>query len=1156
MKSHLLTLIDYEVNKGNLALQVTGVHSFVQIAFMLGSQISGNGPQGSLLIVVDSDDAAERLIDSLYFFSPSLKVCHLPAWDVLPSSGLDLSNRVRHQRLLALKNISDPSFKGVIVSSIAGLMQVTMPAKLFSSLSRSFKKGDTFDSESLSYFKHIGYHETSLVEDPGQINQRGHIIDIFSPCYKQPVRIELFGDQIESMRFFATHSQLSETGELLIFEAICANEVVYTDQTLENALKSLQDDKYKKLLGTNFSETLRAVQQKINFPLRDFLSSAFYLRQETALDYFLASGQIFFFHDNEIQNAGDSALREVFTEGFDAKIFYVPREELGWEFFDRLIHFNSIDFDEIKSPLPSAQYKSFTLTKFLDMSSLANHSGQSEWEREVKSKLEFWLGEDYVVCIAARNERTKTKLHFLLEKLDLPLQVRELDSFFDHLKPGKIVLVQGLLNESHRFPVEKVLFLSDSDLLGKKVGRSERKSDKALFDERAAVLNFADLKVGDLIVHTQHGIGIFEGLKLMDLGQIQGEFVQVKYRDNDKLYLPVFRMNQIQKYSGPSTYQQLDRLGGQTWEKTKIKVTSAIRDISGDLMKLYAQRSVLSRSPYEFSDDRIASFENQFPFDETNDQAKAIREIYHDLQSTKPMDRLICGDVGFGKTEVAMRAAFAVASSGKQVAFICPTTVLSFQHYESLLARFKGWDLKIERLNRFVSGSEARVILENLKSGMVNILVGTHRLLSNDVEFKNLGLMIIDEEQKFGVIHKEKLRKLKSHVDTLTLSATPIPRTLNLSLMGVRDLSLINTPPTDRLSSRTFVTKWNDEIIRKAVTNEVTRGGQVYFIHNRIQSIYELQADLKRILPSKVRLKVAHGQLPEDELEQTMIGFFKHEFDVLVCTTIVESGMDVPRANTIFIDQPHLMGLSQLYQLRGRVGRSKERAYCYLLLPKGRELALQPDAIERLRILKENSQLGSGIRIAHYDLELRGAGNILGEDQSGHISAVGYELYMELLEQAVSELKGDLSKPSIDPEINLRIPALIPDNYIDDIRVRLAYYKAISLVKDEDEFDKLENELRDRFGDLPDQVKNLFGLALIRSLASKLGATDLSQGPKNIILTLTKQTPIRPEVAIKLSMRENKKYQLIPNNRIAIRINEITWPRVYQELEDLFRLAT
>ncbi|MCB0412082.1 MAG: DEAD/DEAH box helicase, partial [Bdellovibrionales bacterium] len=463
-------------------------------------------------------------------------------------------------------------------------------------------------------------------------------------------------------------------------------------------------------------------------------------------------------------------------------------------------------------------------------------------------------------------------------------------------------------------------------------------------------------------------------------------------------YLPVYRIGQIQKFSGPANTAMVDKLGGQGWEKTKTKVRSHLRDVANDLLKLYAQRAQLERPPFSPVDQDFLSFEAAFPYDETKDQLKAIESIIEDLTHRRPMDRLICGDVGFGKTEIAMRAAFKAVQDGKQVGVIAPTTVLTFQHLETFRRRFRGWPLQIKGLNRFISKSDQTTTLAELKTGAVDILIGTHRMLSKDVEFKDLGLLIIDEEQKFGVRHKERLRKIKNSVDTLALSATPIPRTLNMSLMGIRDLSIINTPPVDRLPTRTFVCRFDAETIRKAVESEIARGGQVFFIHNRVQSIYALADELRSILPN-VRMRIAHGQLPEDELEKAMVAFFNHEVDLLLCTTIIESGMDIPRANTMFIDQAHQLGLSQLYQLRGRVGRSKERAYCYLLIPKNK--TLDKDAQERLKVIQENTALGSGFKIANYDLEIRGAGDLLGEDQSGYINAVGYELYLELLQEEI-----------------------------------------------------------------------------------------------------------------------------------------------------------
>lgn len=1154
-------IVQYELHRDLSYIQVTGAQSILPLAHALTHPTADEGLPLTHLVVLATDDDARRFQEALLFFNPKA-LCHiLPAWDSSPYSGLEPSSDIRFERCAFLYAALNFNPNQILIASALGLSQATLPPALFKKNILALRAGNEIPPNISSWLKSIGYQESPVVEDMGTFAWRGNILDVFSPQHTKPLRLELFGDIVESIRFFSVESQLSDPATETLAQLIPCREALLDDESRARATQQLRQA-LDGVGNATSTEILRALSLGSSFDSLDFFIP--YLQESffSGLDFISGATRSWIFHSNEIQTVCDHNLQELKAEqpGTSSPLalappskFYCEFTELSFELLGSRVDLNTIAFDELSSNIPTTHYASSKIGDFLDTSPAS--IGKPDWIKMAERKLSAWISEGYRVLIGLRNATSATRLNLLLSKAQLKVtQLADEAPIGDIEAPG-IYLISRFTPENQKLPHDKLVILKDEDFFGKKTGRkSSKASERQEYDDRVALLSFSDLKIGDLVVHSQHGIGTFEGLKRMSMGEIESEFVQIGYRDKDKLYLPVFRMNQIQKYSGPSAHVSLDKLGGQSWEKTKVKVTHAVRDIAGDLIRLYAERSVLNRPPYPLDEAMIQQFENAFPFDETEDQQRAITEIYKDLRSDKPMDRLICGDVGFGKTEVAMRAAFAAASTGRQVVMICPTTVLSFQHYESLLRRFKDWPLRINRLNRFVPTREAKTILNDLREGKIDIIVGTHRLLSRDVVVKDLGLLIIDEEQKFGVTHKERLRKIKSQVDTLSLSATPIPRTLNLSLMGVRDLSLINSPPTDRLASRTYVTKWNEELIRKAVTSEVARGGQIYFIHNRIQSIYELQGDLRRILPQDIRIKVAHGQLPEDELEQTMIGFFKHEFDVLICTAIVESGMDVPKANTIFIDQPHLLGLSQLYQLRGRVGRSKERAYCYLLLPRGREL--DAEAAERLRVIKENTALGSGIRIAHYDLELRGSGNILGEDQSGHIAAVGYELYMDLLGQAVAELKGETKKTHIDPEISLRIPALIPDKYIDDIRVRLAYYKAFSMIRTEEDFEKMEAELKDRFGEVPESVLNLLGISLIRATCSELGATDLSQGLKNITLTLSDQTPIKPEIAIQLSMRENKKYQLLPNNRLAIRINDLTWARVYDELLYLKQQAT
>ncbi|MCC6276697.1 MAG: transcription-repair coupling factor, partial [Oligoflexia bacterium] len=695
-----------------------------------------------------------------------------------------------------------------------------------------------------------------------------------------------------------------------------------------------------------------------------------------------------------------------------------------------------------------------------------------------------------------------------------------------------------------------LVILRDEDIFGDRT-HTEIRAPKKLKETRIQQQAFADLQPGDLVVHLLHGVGIYDGLKKITLQGLENEFIQLRYKDGDKLYLPVYRAAQIQKYTGLGGQALLDKLGTQSWQKAKIKVKNALKDLASELLSLYSKRAASQGFAFSTPDQSFREFESTFPYDETPDQEKAIEDVIDDMVKPRPMDRLVCGDVGFGKTEVAVRAAYKAAQDGKQTAVLVPTTVLAFQHSQTFTKRFSETGVRVEMISRFVSPKNTKAILKDVAEGKVDILIGTHRLLSRDVHFKNLGLLVVDEEQRLGVTHKEKIKKLKTQIDVLTLSATPIPRTLNLSLMGIRDLSLISTPPMERMSTRTFISRYNSEIIRKAIDNELQRGGQVFVVHNRVQSINEFASEIQKLVPA-AKIRVGHGQMAEEDLEKVMVDFYNHEFDVLVSTTIIESGLDIPRANTMIIDRADTFGLSQLYQLRGRIGRSKERAYAYLLLPAHGQI--DPTAQERLRIIQKYSELGSGFQIAHHDLELRGSGNILGDDQSGHISAVGYELYMDLLSQALQETKGEPVEEAIEPDINLKVQALIPDTYIEDIRIRLMYYRMLGEIKGETDLDRIEEELVDRFGEIPEPVTNLFGIMLIRQTCKELGVRDISQGPKNLSLAFTNSTSASPEKMVQLVSKKGAKYQLTPDQRLIVKIDQISWQSVLEELKTIKNL--
>ncbi len=1151
------------LEKNSTLFNIVGTSSSAAISYFLSQALSKEINSLPKLVVVASLEQALAFEQYIYFFSNDFR-CHvLQQYDVSPYSGLYPSPSVRYARTRFLYWAARAQKSDIFIVPVGALLQLSVPYSAFSKRNKIFKPGDELPTNLAEYFNSLGYQSTPLVEDIGQYSLRGGIVDVYSPAEQKPIRLELFGDQIESMRSFSLVDQRSlvEVNELNVTPAF---EIELTDDNVEDIIKNFRSSLAdRKVPYAEVEEVVRGISLKNYFPGSEFLISNNYEKLETVLDHFSSGLNVFLQDPSEISRAAEELFQELKMEERNSSthVYHptldrvlVPYEELKWPEDSRFFQFSRLAFLEDTRPNEERiEYNSLPLTEF---SQLAQNlvPASDGWMEAAKPKLKKWLETDYKIIVAAKNQTQIDRLKMLLQKMEFEFHVAHADEFmwdtWLRQKPA-LTIVPRAMTETILLNEEKIIFLRTDDFFGRKQ-RANTQNAYEQFSAKAKSLAFGDLKPTDLVVHVKHGIGVYEGLKIMNIGGVESEYIQVAYKDKDKLYLPVYRVGQLQKFSGAGQTSVLDKLGGTGWEKTKIKVKSHLRDIAADLLQLYAKRNEITRPALGLDEMAYHQFEKGFPFDETDDQLKAINDIQRDFLQEKPMDRLVCGDVGFGKTEVSMRAAFQAVQNKKQVAVLAPTTVLTFQHLETFNRRFAGWDFQIRSLNRFVSPAQQKKTLAELKEGKVDILIGTHRILSKDVAFKDLGLLIVDEEQKFGVTHKEKIKKFKTEVDTLTLSATPIPRTLNMSFTGMRDLSIINTAPVDRLPTRTFISKFDQELIRKGIQAEIARGGQVYFIHNRVQSIYGIADELRQIVPD-ARMKVAHGQMNEEDLEHAMISFFNHEIDVLICTAIVESGMDVPRANTMFIDQAHMFGLSQLYQLRGRVGRSKARAFCYLLLPKDKKI--EKDAQERLKIIQDNSALGSGIRIAQYDLELRGAGNILGDNQSGHVNSVGYELYMDLLNEALAEAKGEpLTDRELDPEINLRVPALIPDSYIADIRIRLSYYKALADITSQDDLDRIEEELKDQFGEIPEPVINLMGLMLIRKQCKDLGVRDISAGAKNISLIFTERTRLKPETAIQLAMRENKKYSITPDQRLNIRLNNITWSAVYEELNYLLTL--
>ena len=1143
------------------SLEVVGTDSATLLAGILTLPKISMSDRPHLAVVGDSA-AADRLVTSLKFFTPDARVHVLPSFDVGIYSNLYPNRRVIAQRLKWLWRAQSAAPGEIFVASVEALLQRTLPYQTLSDQARKLGKNDVLPPDFAEHLESLGYFSAPIVEDVGSYALRGGIVDVFSTAHHQPVRLELFGDIIESLKFFDPENQRS-LGDAPALEIIPANEVLFDDDNRQGAASQFKASFEGRAIDREEGQALlHQMVQGQYFHGIEFLVSYFYPKTALPLEHFNTPLNFWRLDPFELERKFDDLLAES-KRDFDSSQAQIVRPEFaqvyaGLEDIAPPGDSHTITLTKVRlGDQQSSEGQAVLPLSTADLKEVASAArqlaGQSgDLADFLNAKILDWKNLNHAVFIAVNTQAQAQRLRLILERAEIESVLAPENEFLwerwseeQRLNNKLIHIVERPVAESLRFAEENFVLLREEDIFGNKRSRAAYKSSGTL-EQRAHALNFGDLKPGDLIVHKLHGIGVYEGLKVMPIQGIDAEFIQLKYKGNDRLYLPVYRVHLIQKYSGPSAGTLIDKLGGPGWEKTKTKVRSHLRDVAAELLEIYAKRSVADRPPFSRPGEAFNSFEATFPYQETDDQLRAIHDVLSDMQKPHPMDRLVCGDVGFGKTEVAMRAAFQCVVDKRQVAIIAPTTVLTFQHLETFKRRFSEWPVNIRSLNRFVSKKETTETLRDLKEGKVDIVIGTHRLLSQDVQFKNLGLLIVDEEQRFGVKHKERLRKLKTSLDTLAMSATPIPRTLNLSLVGIRDLSLINTAPVDRLATRTFVTKFDDDTIRKAIMSEVGRGGQVYFIHNRVQSIYELADRLKKIVP-EVRSRVAHGQMDEGELEKAMVEFFHHEIDMLICTTIVESGMDVSSANTMFIDNAQQLGLSQLYQLRGRVGRSKERAYCYLMIPNHRRL--EKDAQERLRIIQENTALGSGIRIAQYDLELRGSGDILGEEQAGHVNAVGYELYLELLEEAVRTAKGEaLIDADVEPEINVRIPALIPDSYISDLRVRLAYYKSLSEIESPEDLDRIEDELRDQFGKLPDQVLNLMGLMLIRKVCKELSVRDLSGGESTITLAFTEKTPLPPQRVIELASRANKKYSITPDNRLRIRMNDITWPRMHEEL--------
>ena len=1027
-------------------------------------------------------------------------MAHLPAHDVLPYENRSPHAEISEDRAVALWRLATGEADLLIAPVQAALWRMREP-EFYRRLARVVERDESIAHEDLiGFLAAAGYERHATCEMPGQYAVRGGIIDVFSPETPQPVRIELLGDTIESIRAFDPNTQRStnpvERAALLPLTEFLRRSEVLERQHVGSA--SGRDDDAAPAgfyAGWEFREMPLEDRPGVLF---DLAAEPFLVLDEPSLLVPAVEK-----YRARLAEAFDQA-EDPLAEPPGRYIFGEEEWSLALELFPRL----AIEH------LGLAQ-EGTTALALESQPTTRYHGNVAAFMAEVRGRL--GAGEHVMVSAASTGELERFadicheyEIPYSLGELEENVTVTRLAEESSGSSAPAMVLVKAPLSEGVVFPEAQLAIYGDADLFETLPPQRPRSRPKTA----SFFSDFSDLKPGDYVVHVDHGIGQFEGLRQVEVEGATGEFMFLRYAGDAKLYVPLARIDLVQKYQSLGGVEPtLDRLGTTVWEARKTRVRKSVSDMAEQLLALYAERKTAPGHAFPADSNWQREFEDAFEFQETPDQHRAIEDVKRDMESTLPMDRLLCGDVGYGKTEVAMRAAFKALADGKQVAVLAPTTVLAFQHLETFKRRFAAFPVRIEMLSRFRTDKEQKKTLEELEAGKMDMVIGTHRLLSKDVKFHDLGLLVVDEEQRFGVAHKERLKEMRKNVDVLTMSATPIPRTLHMSLVGLRDMSLIETPPKDRLAIQTTVAPFSETLVQRVIEEEMAREGQVFFVHNRVESIASLASMVKRLVP-RARVVVGHGQMREAELEKVMLKFIRNEADVLVSTTIVENGLDIPRANTIMINRADRMGLAELYQLRGRVGRSNQRAYAYLLVPT--EGSLTSIARQRLAALKEFSDLGAGFRIAALDLELRGAGNLLGREQHGHIEAVGFDMYCQMMERAVAERKGEAVAPERRATLNLGQEIRIPPEYIESENLRLRIYKRIAGVSSEAERVEVNRELEDRFGPPPPAVANLLEYAVLKALAEKLLVATVDRRGDQVAIKFYDDTPLRPERIVKL----------------------------------------
>jgi transcription-repair coupling factor (superfamily II helicase) len=1050
-----------------------------------------------------------------------------PSVEVSPYEEMPPYAPAIHERMRALHRLAEGA-PFVVVAPVEALLERTLPREVFlGGIRRVSAEGEIDIVEFSRHLSEIGYARLPSTADPGDFSVRGGVVEVCSPAHPMPARLTLDGDRIESLRWFDPKTQRTrkEGGELIVLPC---SQVITRPEYLSAAAAAA---------GGSFRE---ALGQGIRYHGIEAVLPLLYGRAASIFEY-VPGGTVIAAVDAA---ACLSRARDVFAEAEENYLLsgremvlpvpaelFVPPEELLRKLHEApVVSFDSIEIapferrDAVRGEIEAQgneDIRRSTVTSSSEGLLLPLVTEAKQWWKR---------GRRFVVTSLSPSQ--SDRMEELLGRYALPLSSGA--TIRESLDGGKgIALCCSEVTRGFRIPELSVAVVTEVEVFGEKARARRGRREAA---RPAEEFSLAELRVNDLAVHVDHGVGVYRGLLRRHAAGVEGDFLVLEYAGGDRLFVPVEKMARVQRYvASEENRPRLARLGGTAWQRAKQRVRDSLLAMAQDVIAVQAKRRLALRPPSAPPDAVYREFEAAFDHEETPDQQKVIEDVLRDLASPRPMDRLVCGDVGYGKTEVAVRAAFKGVQNGRQAAILVPTTVLAEQHYQTFRRRLSGYPVRVENLSRFRSKAEQAAVVKDLAAGKVDIVIATHRLLQKDISFRSLGLVIIDEEQRFGVAHKEKLKKMRAAVDVLTLSATPIPRTLHMAFSGIRDISIIATPPEDRLSIRTFVLPFAEETIREAVDREVRRGGQVFFVHNRVQSLNAMERYLREILPD-VRIGVAHGQMDEEDLSLAMDDFAARRTDLLLCTAIIEAGLDIANANTILVNQAHRFGLAQLYQLRGRVGRDRHRAYAYFLLPK--DVAMTRHATQRLAVLEELTELGSGFKIASHDLEIRGAGNLLGKDQSGQIHQVGYELYTQLLAEAMAELSGKAVAEEEEPELDLRIPAFLPDDYIPETGLRLEFYRKLAMAKTADAADELELELLDRFGRLPGPAKALCDLSRLRVRMREAGVRELKRGNGALYLTVSDRAEVDRRLLVQWVTREKATFSFVRGEVLAMKVPE------------------